>query len=681
MVTTHLSNAIAICEQALANGADLHETCQQLGNVLQGMGKFQEAIAWHTRALQQPNLATTYADLGKLQASQQQWQRAIALYEKALQSDSGNSSDRADLHRHLASLYGRVDQHSEEVMHRYRAVMLNPRWANPKNQLVLGNALLAQGKLEEAIVCYQRGIQLRPDFYEAYYNLGVALTQQEQWQASQTAFLRAVEINPDHADSWYGLGKLAEYLGDWVEALSHYQRSTELNDRADFHYALGNALLKLRQWQRAEIACRRATELNPSFSWAHHNLGYVLLKQRRWQEAAVVLQQAIALNPESPWTHYHLGTALARQYREAIAAFLSAIQLQPELAGVYRQLGCVLRHQIEAEGLEATRRYCQSLDLQGKNPQFCAQVASDLAQAQQFDGAIVFWDLAASQLSSAEQVTLQPQRSHSVAGKQQIDTAIAHYRQEIQQQPEASWLYTHLGNLLADQGEVEEAIALHRKASQLKGWDWAADRQYEFTHDWFSHNIHNWMTHLKPFAGHPVRSLEIGSFEGMSACWLLDHILTHPWSSLTCIDQYFQEVFEFNVAQTGAADRLTQLTGDSHTILATLTPEIYDIVYIDGCHLANHVQIDAQLAWKLVKARGVIIFDDYEWTDANYPGQDTRIGIDVFISSIENQVAIVHQGYQLIIQKLSSDRLPNSPENSPESLLEDTRLVEQMSLF
>ncbi|MBW4661506.1 MAG: tetratricopeptide repeat protein [Drouetiella hepatica Uher 2000/2452] len=675
MVTTHLSNAIAICEQALASGTGIPEICQKLGNVLQGMGNFQEAVTWHTRALQQqPNLARAYADLGKLHASQQQWQEAIALYEKALQldsdNDSGHDSASADLHRHLASLYGRLGQRTEEVLHRYQAVTLNPRWANPKNQLVLGNTLLAQGKLEEAIVCYRRGIQLRPDFYEAYYNLGVALSQQEQWQASQAAFLRAVEINSDHADSWYGLGKLAEYLGNWTEALDHYQRSTELDDRAEFHHALGNALLTLRQWQRAEIACRRAIELSPGFSWAHHNLGYVLLKQRRWQEASVALQQGIALNPESPWTYYHLGTAL-RHHQEAIAAFLSAIQLQPDLADVYRQLGCVLRHQAETGGLESTLRYCQSL-LQGKDPQFCAQVASNLAEAQQFDGAIVFWDLAV-QLSA--QVT-QQQRMHSVVGKQQIDAAIANHRQEIQRQPEASWLYTHLGNLLADQGEVEEAIALHRKAIQLNGWEGTA-RQYEFTHDWFSYNISIWATHLKPFTGHPVQSLEIGSFEGMSACWLLDHVLTHPMSNLTCIDQYFQEIFEFNVAQTGAGDRLTRLTGDSHTILATLAPETYDIVYIDGCHLANHVHMDAQLAWKLVKAGGVMIFDDYEWTDPNYPGQDTRLGIDAFISSVKDQVAIVHQGYQIIIQKLRSDRLFNLFESLPE----DNRVAEQMSLF
>jgi tetratricopeptide (TPR) repeat protein len=688
MFTTHLSDAIAAFEQVLESGTGFSQACQQLGNVLQGMGKFEEAVTWHTRALrQQPDLAAAFADLGKLHADQQQWQQAIALYEKALQIDSDNADLKADLkadlHRHLASLYGCMGQPYEEVLHRYRAVTLNPRWANPKNQLVLGNTLLAQGKVDEAIICYQHGIQLRPDFYEAYYNLGVALTQQERWQESYAAFLRALDINPDHAASWYGLGKLAEHLGNWPEALTHYQRTAELDsDGAEVHYALGNAFLKLRQWQSAEPTCRRAVELSPNFSWAHHNLGYVLLKQKRWQEAAISFQQAIALNSDSPWTYYHLGTALLHQPQEAIAAFLSAIQLQRDLVGIYTQLGCVLRHQIQSEGLEATLQFCQlACQSRGLEPPFYTQVASDLAQVQQFDGAIVFWDLALSSLlqeavQETVQETLQQQRSQSLSGKQQIDAAITRHRQEIQQQPEASWLYTHLGNLLADQGEIEEAIALHHKAIQLKGWQCVSKREYQFTHDWFSHNILIWATHLKPFVDRPLQALEIGSFEGMSACWLLDNVLTHPLSSLTCIDQYFQEAFEYNVAQTGASERLTQLTGDSHALLATLAPETYDIVYIDGCHLASHVQTDAQLAWRLVKAGGVIIFDDYEWTDANYPGQDTRLGIDAFISSVENQVAIIHQNYQIIIQKLRTNDLVHQFESS----LEDTKLISQMSL-
>ncbi|NJR64706.1 MAG: hypothetical protein HC772_04285 [Leptolyngbyaceae cyanobacterium CRU_2_3] len=377
----------------------------------------------------------------------------------------------------------------------------------------------------------------------------------------------------------------------------------------------------------------------------------------------LLLHRALELNPDSPWTHYHLGTALSRQqqWQAASAAFLSAIQLQADLAGVYSQLGYVLRHYLQVAEASTVLEYCQqAIHLDRRTTKFYVQVADGLAQAQQFDGAIAFYDLALSLApeslapeSLESNYTILQQRSQALLGKQHLDQIMTEHRLDIQQHPDYAWLYTHLANLLADQGEVDEAVALHRTASVLKGWQSAAARNYQFTHDWFTHNIPVWTTCLKPFAHYPnTQALEIGSFEGMSACWFLDHILTHPLSHLTCIDQYFQEAFETNIAQTGSAERLIQLTGDSHAVLSTLAPESYDIIYVDGCHLAQYVQQDASLSWKLLKAGGILIFDDYQWTDPSYPGQDTQIGIDAFLSVIQDQMKVLHQGYQMIIQKL-----------------------------
>jgi hypothetical protein len=56
---------------------------------------------------------------------------------------------------------------------------------------------------------------------------------------------------------------------------------------------------------------------------------------------------------------------------------------------------------------------------------------------------------------------------------------------------------------------------------------------YDFTVDWFSHNVPRWTEQLGAFAGRPdLRFLEIGSFEGRSAVWLLEHVLTHETARL-----------------------------------------------------------------------------------------------------------------------------------------------------
>lgn len=659
MLTTHLTDAITACEHALTTGVGLNTACQMLGNVLQGMGLFQESIVWHTRAIE-PELdqAATYASLGGLYAKQERWQLAIDTYQRVLQLDPGY----AEAYRSLASIYAQLGQREIELEHRYQAVLLHPQWATPSNQLELGNALREINKLDEALDCYNRAIQLQPNLYEAHYNKGVMLVEQGQPQNAQASFERVLELHPEHGPSHYALGKLAAARNDVAAALKHYRQST-LQDPTfvNAYYMLGEILLKERQWADAAIAYQQALKLDEPFSWSHHNLGYALLKQGQYAEATAVLSRAIALNADSPWTYHHLGDAWVHlaHWENAVAAFLAAAQLQEDLEGLYPRLGYALRRR-SAAGLEETiRHYQQAMPLSPDNqtPEFYAHLARQLWQHQQCHAAVILYRLALTLQPQDPllQLQLEQELEQARLGQEHIDQTIAAFRSKMEQHPDQAWLYTQFGNLLASQGEVEEAIALHRTGSILQGWQCAAYRRYQFTHDWFTHNIAVWMLYLKPFMHYPsVQILEIGSFEGMSTCWFLDHILTHPLAQITCIDLYFQEKFDSNIAQTEAADRVIKLSGDSHAQLATLNNETYDIIYIDGCHLALHVQKDAMLAWRLLKPGGVLIFDDYGWDDPNYPGQETRLGVDAFLDTVSGMLEILHSGSQLIVRKLIS---------------------------
>lgn len=63
--------------------------------------------------------------------------------------------------------------------------------------------------------------------------------------------------------------------------------------------------------------------------------------------------------------------------------------------------------------------------------------------------------------------------------------------------------------------------------------------EYRFTVDSMSGNIKTWEKHLSRFTHQPdLEFLEIGSFEGGSACWLLKNVLTSEDSRLTCIDTF-----------------------------------------------------------------------------------------------------------------------------------------------
>ena len=56
---------------------------------------------------------------------------------------------------------------------------MKPDYAEAHNNL--GNAFKEQGKLDEAVACYRRALELKPDYAEAHNNLGNALRTRGSW--------------------------------------------------------------------------------------------------------------------------------------------------------------------------------------------------------------------------------------------------------------------------------------------------------------------------------------------------------------------------------------------------------------------------------------------------------------------------------------------------------------------
>lgn len=184
---------------------------------------------------------------------------------------------------------------------------------------------------------------------------------------------------------------------------------------------------------------------------------------------------------------------------------------------------------------------------------------------------------------------------------------------------------------------------------------------YEFSTDSVSGFAECWRSVLAPLRGQAgVRMLEIGSFEGRSALWFLENILTGSGSGITCVDGFwppYGEVFERNIARSPFSDRVIQLRGDSQAVLPGLPQEAFDIVYIDGGHLEQEVQADALEAWRVAKFGAILIFDDFLWALHLPLEQRPQRAIHRFLQSHAQDCRVLYRGYQVIVQKLRSEAL------------------------
>ena len=195
---------------------------------------------------------------------------------------------------------------------------------------------------------------------------------------------------------------------------------------------------------------------------------------------------------------------------------------------------------------------------------------------------------------------------------------------------------------------------------------------YKFTVDWFSFNIPVWTKYLDHIKNKPdLMFLEIGSFEGRSATWLLENILTHKTSKIVCVDTFdgsvehiddpelnkllptLYDTFCHNISSF--SDQVIIKRGKSQDILKHID-QLFDFIYIDGDHTAVAVLEDAVLSFALLKPGGILIFDDYMWgvdladktkRNPNIP----KNAIDVFLMIYADKLDILYIDNQAIISK------------------------------
>ena len=194
----------------------------------------------------------------------------------------------------------------------------------------------------------------------------------------------------------------------------------------------------------------------------------------------------------------------------------------------------------------------------------------------------------------------------------------------------------------------------HRDAPQLP----ATGGKRRFDLDWFSQHIPTWVQHLSHLRGTPCQLLEVGSFEGRSAIWLAENLMSHPGSRLTCIDAGIGvghtaqlHRLQANLASLKNRDQVQLRIGSSIQILPTLSGPL-DAIYIDGSHLGGDAIRDLCNAWPMLAAGGVLLIDDYRYEEQGIPPHAwAGPAIDYFLSLYQDQIEIVHKGNQVLLRK------------------------------
>ena len=118
------------------------------------------------------------------------WRDSITLWSDVLSKSPQNH--RA--HLNLGNVLLEQERLTEAVSHFSAALRIKPGYA--ATHYNLGDALDKQGKLKEAIRHYSEAIRLKPDYAKAHYNLGIALQRQGKIKEANIHFSYARRLSP-----------------------------------------------------------------------------------------------------------------------------------------------------------------------------------------------------------------------------------------------------------------------------------------------------------------------------------------------------------------------------------------------------------------------------------------------------------------------------------------------------
>ena len=108
-----------------------------------------------------------------------------------------------------------------------------------------GNSKMSQNRPQEALVDYNKSVELAPDFPDPYLNRGAALEGLGKWDEAIADYNRVLELDPKDAAAYNNRGNAKAGLGKWEEAIADYQIAMNVNSR--FSTAFGNNAIALYQ--------------------------------------------------------------------------------------------------------------------------------------------------------------------------------------------------------------------------------------------------------------------------------------------------------------------------------------------------------------------------------------------------------------------------------------------------
>ncbi len=417
------------------------ETAEDLllkGEQLGAEGKWEEALSVYEKVVElDPQNWKAHHLLGDACLNLEQYEKAIESYQNCLELNP----DFTWAYHNLGITFAKLESWDEVCQCYDKVAQIDAQfWKLNQSMLPLemGKSFLKKGQIDQAVSWHYKSLELQPENWRLYHQLGDIFLGLEQWKEAIKNYRKCLELNPDYTWSYHNLGLTLTKMERWEEALSNYARIDELDPEfwrqnpVDFEiqHKLGDILFQQQEFEKAINAYQRAILLNPNSYSAYHKIGDALLILQKWQEAEISFRHAIEINPNFNWSHYNLGEVLSKQGKlnDAITAYKKALELDPNMPYVREKLSQALHQQLLESASAAINFYTQSEKIQLEQEQ-------DYVYAKVYEKLKNILKISQSPIISTENTDSYYQTGESIVRQRQWSKAITYLRQAFELNP------------------------------------------------------------------------------------------------------------------------------------------------------------------------------------------------------------------------------------------------------
>ncbi len=230
-----------------------------------------------------------------------------------------------------------------------------------------GCAYYGKGDYDLAIADFNKAIEINPGNGDVYSSRGCAYCQKRDYDLAVADFNKAIEIDPGNGNTYSSRGNAYYQKRDFDLAIADHDKAIEIDPRnGDAYYIRGLAYCKKGDYDNAIANYDKAIEINPISADLYNSRGLAYYQKCDYDNAIVNYDKAIEINPRHNNAYYNRGLAYFGicDYDHAIANYDKAIEINPMNADAYYSRG--LAYYLKFDYDYATADYNKAIEINPK---------------------------------------------------------------------------------------------------------------------------------------------------------------------------------------------------------------------------------------------------------------------------------------------------------------------------